>query len=399
LRRIQMSQFVTYFPVKIVFGEGQLANIGDHAAPLGRRALLVADAYWVAAGLAAEVAGLLKSAGVETTISSAFSPNPLCSEIDELGRLARDGRCDTVVGLGGGSAIDAAKAVAVIATHEGSIDSFVRWHRTPKLVTAATLPIVAIPTTSGTGAEATIAAVMSDPVTHRKTALVSPHIYPRVALVDPELSASMPPSLTAATGLDAMSHAIEAILCPPLRNYFSDMVAFEAVAAAARYLPRAYQNGSDMEARAKMAWASTLGGMSIATSGTTTPHALAQPLGVHKNWHHGLTIAIFLPAILEKSWEADLPTFDRLATALGVPQEGLSLGARARSVSAKVRDLMEVTGLNAEIAGLSIDRATADAILDDANAYLRGLVDRHVKAFSREELAEIIEKSITIVNC
>ena len=391
-----MSNFITFFPVKIVFGEGQLANIGTHAAPLGRKALLIADPYWVTVGLAAKVAGLLQGAGIEVAITSDFSPNPLCNEIDRLGQLARDERCDIAVGLGGGSAIDAAKAVVVIATHEGVIDSYVRWHRTPKPVTAATLPIIAIPTTSGTGAEATVAAVMSDPVSHRKTALVSPHIYPRVSIVDPELSASMPPALTAATGLDAMSHAMEAILCPPLRNYFSDMVAFEAVTAAAQYLPRAYQNGNDMEARSKMAWASTLGGMSIATSGTTTPHALAQPLGVHKNWHHGLTIAIFLPAILEKSWEADVPTFDRLATALGVPQEGLSMGARARSVAGKVRDLMEVTGLNAEIARLSISRATADAILDDANAYLRGLVDRHVKAFSREELAEIVEKSITI---
>lgn len=393
-----MPNFIAHFPVKIVFGEGQLANIGVHAAPLGRKAMVVVDPYWVAAGLADKTADLLRSSGVEAMIASDFSPNPLCSEIDRLGEVARVERCDMVVGLGGGSAVDAAKAVAVIATHEGSIDEYVRWHRTPKPVTAATLPIIAVPTTSGTGAEATIAAVMSDTVTHRKTAVVSPHIYPRVAIVDPELSASMPPSLTAATGLDALSHAMEAILCLPLRNYFSDMVAFEAVATVAHYLPRAYNNGADMEARAKMAWASTLGGISIATSGTTTPHALAQPLGVHKNWHHGLTIAIFLPAILEHSWEADLPTFNRLATALGVPQSGLSVGARARSVAGKVRELMEVTGLNAQIAQLSISRATADAIVEDAVAYLRALVDRHVKPFSRKELAHIVEQSITIVS-
>jgi len=393
-----MPNFIAHFPVKIVFGEGQLANIGVHAAPFGHKALVVADPYWVTAGLAATVTGLLRTSGIEATVTSDFSPNPLCSEIDRLGALARGEKCDMVVGLGGGSAIDSAKAVAVIATHEGVIDDYVRWHRTPKPVSAATLPIIAVPTTSGTGAEATVAAVMSDPITLRKTALASPYIYPRVAIVDPELSASMPPSLTAATGVDALSHAMEAILCPPLRSYFSDMVAFEAVAAVAQYLPRAYKDGSDMEARAKMAWAATLGGISIATSATTVPHALAQPLGVHKNWHHGLAIAIFLPTILEKSWEADPPTFNRLATALGVPEAGLSAGARARSVAGKVRELMDVTGLNSEIAKLSISRATADAIVNDACTYLRALIDRHVKPFSSEELAEIVEQSITIVS-
>ena len=392
-----MSNFTMYFPVKIVFGEGQLANVGLHTKPLGDRALLVADAYWVTAGLAGKIAGLLKDAGVETVIASAFSPNPLCSEIDALGRLARAERVQVVVGLGGGSAIDTAKAVAVISTHEGKIDDYVKWNTTPKPITSATLPIIAIPTTSGTGAEATVAAVMSDPLTNRKTAVVSPFIYPQIAVVDPGLSATMPPALTAATGIDALSHAMEAILCPPLRNYFSDLVAFEAVSLVAEFLPRAYQNGGDMEARAKMAWASTLGGMSIASAGTTVPHALAQPLGVRRNLHHGLAIAIFLPAILDKSWEADIPTFDRLATALGVPRTGMSTGARARSVAGKVRELMEVTGLNAAVAAFSIDQATADAIVDDALDYLKGLLDRHVCVFTRADLEEIVGSSLTVV--
>ena len=391
-----MTYFTTYFPVKVVFGEGQLANIGAHVKLLGDKALLVADPYWVSVNLTDEIAAFLTASGIETVITSAFSSNPQCDEIDQLGKLARAENCLVVIGLGGGSAIDTAKAVAVTATHEGVIDSYVKWHPNPRPITGATLPIVAIPTTSGTGAEATVAAVMSDPVSKRKTALVSPHLYPRVALVDPELAATMPSALTAATGLDALSHAIEGILCPSMRNYFSDMVAFEAVSLVGQHLPRAYQDGSDMEARAKMAWASTLGGISITTSATTVPHALAQPLGIRENLHHGLAIAAFLPSILERSWEADVPTFACLATALGVPEDGLSMGARARSVSGKVRELMEITGLNAELAQLSIDQATADAIVDDAIAYLKVLVDRHVQPFSREELAEIVGKSIAV---
>jgi len=391
-----MSDFTMYVPVRIIFGAGQLAHVGTHTRLLGGRALLVVDAYWVSAGLAGKTARLLQDAGVEVVVTSAFSPNPLCSEIDALGRLARAERIDVVVGLGGGSAIDAAKAVAVIATHDGAIDDYVKWNANPWPITAATLPIVAIPTTSGTGAEATVAAVMSDPVTNRKTAVVSPFIYPKIAVVDPELSATMPPALTAATGIDALSHAMEAILCPPLRNYFSDMVAFEAVSLVAEFLPRAYRDGTDMEARAKMAWASTLGGISISSSATTVPHALAQPLGVRRNMHHGLAIAIFLPAILDMSWESDIPTFDRLATALGVPRAGMSTGARARGVASKVRELMEVTGLNAEIAAIRIEEATARAIVDDALDYLKGLIDRHTCVFSRADLEAIVRASLTV---
>ena len=124
-----MSNFTMYLPVRIVFGEGQLATIGAHTKPLGSRALLVADAYWVESGLTDRIAGLLQDAGVETVVTSEFSPNPLCSEIDALGGVARAESADVVVGLGGGSAIDTAKAVAVIATHEGSIDDYVQVER------------------------------------------------------------------------------------------------------------------------------------------------------------------------------------------------------------------------------------------------------------------------------
>ena len=391
-----MSSFSVYFPVRIVFGEGELANLGSQTKSLGNRAFLIADPYLATIGLTDRISVLLDSQGIHTTVFTAVNPNPEVEDIDKLGQMLRAAQSQFVIGVGGGSAVDTAKAASVAATHEGSIDSYVNWHASPKPVTNRILPIVAIPTTSGTGAEATPVAVLANPVTLRKTAVVSEQLYPRLALVDPELSATMPPSLTAATGIDALSHAIEAILCTTRRNSFSDIVAFEAVSLVSQYLPKAYADGGAMEARGKMAWAATLGGMSIALSGTTTPHALAQPLGVRTNMHHGLTIAIFLPSILERSWQADPPLFAQLSTALGVPATGLSVGARARSVGNAVRALMTSVGLDREIARLSIDQATADAIVQDGQTYLGHLIKRHVQPFTEADLMEIVKESITV---
>jgi alcohol dehydrogenase class IV len=301
-----------------------------------------------------------------------------------------------VIGLGGGSAIDTAKAAAVAATHEGSIDGYVNWNPQPKPVTPATLPIVAISTTAGTGAEVTQAAVMSDPVTKRKTAVFNERLYPSVALVDPDLSATMPPFLTAATGIDALCHSIEGLINTQRHSPFADIVALEGISLISQYLPKAYSDGQDMEARSKMAWAAVLGGISIAQSGTTVPHALGQPLGARANLHHGLSIAVFLPAILEKSWQADPPLFARIATAMGVPETGLSVGARARAVAGAVRSLIVKVGLDHEIAKLSIDQATANAITQDATSYLSRLVDRHIQPLSKTDLMDIVTDSITV---
>lgn len=391
-----MSSFVVNLPVKIVFGRGEISNLPTHVRPLGDRAFLIADPYWVQTGLADRVRNGLVTAGIDTVLFGDASPNPVWQEIDRIAELVRQHRSDFLIGLGGGSAIDTAKAVAVAATHEGSIDLYVNWQAAPRQVTDAVLPTVAIPTTSGTGAEVTQAAVLSDPRSYRKTAVFNDRLYPRIALVDPELAAMMPRWLTAATGLDALSHAMEGLLNTQRRSPFADMVGLEAIRLIAQYLPRACDNGADMEARENMAWGAVLGGVSIAQSGTTVPHALGQPLGARKGVHHGVSIAAFLPAILERSWEADPVLFSLIGEAMGVCGADLSVGAKARGVSVQVRELMARTGLDREIAKVQIEATTVDEIIADATSYLVRLNQRHIRPLTTDEMRAIITSSVSV---
>jgi len=391
-----MSTFVVHLPVKIVFGQGEVARVGDNVTTLGRRAYLLADPYWANVGLADKVRADLEVAGIATAVFSAVDPNPRWADVDRVGQMLRQFGAEFVIGLGGGSAIDMAKAVAVAATHQGSVEGYVNWNAAPKKVTSAVLPVVAISTTAGTGAEVTQAAVMSDPATRRKTAIFSEYLFPRVAIVDPDLTASLSPVLTAATGLDALSHSIEGMMNTQKRNPFVDALSLDAISTISQYLPRAYRNGQDMEARSRMSWAAVLGGISIAVSGTTVPHGLGQPLGAHANVHHGLSIAAFLPAIIERSWEADPILFARIATAMGAGETGLSVGAQARSAAGAVRSLMSKVGLDAEIAKIAINQATAKDMVADATSYLGRLNERHIHPLSKSDLMDIIKDSITV---
>ncbi len=398
-----MSTFIVHLPVKIIFGRGEVTKAAEHIAGagadakgLGRRAFLLADPYWASVGLADQLGADLQAAGIETKVFSAVDPNPRWADVDRVGGMLKEFGAEFVIGLGGGSAIDMAKAAAVAATHEGSIEGYVNWNAAPKKVTSAVLPIVAISTTAGTGAEVTQAAVMSDPDGYRKTAIFSENLFPKIAIVDPDLAATMPPVLTAATGLDALSHSIEGIMNAQKHNPYVDALALDSVAIINQYLPRAYCDGTDMEARSKMSWAAVLGGISIAISGTTVPHGLGQPLGVRANVHHGLSIAAFLPAILERSWQANPVLFARIATAMGVPETGLSVGAQARSAAGAIRSLMSRVGLDAEIAKITIDQATADAIVEDAMSYLGKLNERHIHPMSKAELMDIVRDSVSV---
>jgi alcohol dehydrogenase class IV len=391
-----MSNFVVHLPVRIVFGQGEVARVADNVKVLGRRAYLLADPYWASVGLADKVRTDLEAAGIKTAVFSAVDPNPQWADVDRVGEMLRQFSAEVVIGLGGGSAIDMAKAVAVAATHEGSVEGYVNWNAAPKKVTSAVLPVVAISTTAGTGAEVTQAAVMSDPLTHRKTAIFSENLFPRVAIVDPDLTATLPPVLTAATGLDALSHSIEGMMNAQKRNPFVDALSLDAISTISQYLPRAYHDGRDMEARSRMSWAAVLGGISIAVSGTTVPHGLGQPLGARANVHHGLSIAAFLPAIIERSWEAEPVLFARIATAMGTSQIGLSVGAQARSAAGAVRSLVSRVGLDAEIAKIAITQATAEDMVADATSYLGRLNERHIHPLSKAELMDIIKDSITV---
>ncbi len=284
-------------PTRVELGAGKVREVGRLASRYGRRALLVTGR--TASKSLAErfnVRELLEDAGVEVVPFHEVEENPSDKTVDRWAELARREGCDIVVALGGGSPLDAGKAIALAATNGPPVARFVRtWTRPEERPEREALPIIAIPTTAGTGSEVTPYAVLTVDVGKRP--LISHHIYPRVAIVDPELTYTMPPNLTAATGMDALSHAIEAYIAKR-SNPLSRMFSVEAGRIILRELPRAVK-APDPSSRAAMAYASMLAGVAIAQAGTAVVHGLSYVLTTDFGIHHGMALALLLPPTLK----------------------------------------------------------------------------------------------------
>jgi choline dehydrogenase len=304
-------------PTRFVHGAGAIARVGELVAGLGvTRPLLVTDKGVVAAGLADAVLAHLENAVVFDEVRA----NP---DIELVGRASvayRESGCNGLVALGGGSSMDTAKSVGVEVAHGGSIVEY-EYGGTP--ITTRIPPLVAVPTTAGTGSEATLWAVITDPERKIKfnvggTPLIGAH----VALIDPELMVGLPPAITAATGMDALSHAIECYTCD-YHQPFNDAVALLAIELVARWLRVAYEEGGNLEARTNMAHAATLGGLAYGTESAGAAHAMSQSAGgVHECPHGALTARVLGP-VCEYNAPAAPELYARIAQGLGVEVHGV----------------------------------------------------------------------------
>ena len=305
-------------PTRLVHGAGAIARLGETLRELGvTRPLLVTDPGVSAAGLAERALEHLDDAVVFDQVR----PNPDVALVDAGAKVYAETGRDGLVGLGGGSSLDTAKSIGVVTRHGGSILDY-EWghepleHRIP--------PLVAIPTTAGTGSEVTLWAVITDHDRKIKfnvggTPLIGAH----VALIDPELMIGLPPAVTAATGMDALSHAIECYTCD-YHQPFNDAVALQAIELVARWLRQAVETGSDVEARTHMAHAATLGGMAYGTESAGAAHAMSQSAGGVHDCAHGALTARVLGPVMEYNAPADPVRHARIAQGLGVDTSGLS---------------------------------------------------------------------------
>jgi alcohol dehydrogenase class IV len=227
--------------------------------------------------------------------------------VDRGARIAQDEAVECVVGMGGGSSIDTAKGIAVAATHPGSVWDYMYFQ--PQQPTPLTLPIIAITTTSGTGAHATRYAVITNSALACKSAIAHDQVFPRVAIVDPELMLGLPKAITASTGFDAFTHAFESYTNPGATP-MTDLMTLEALRLVAENLETVLDDGANLEARAALAWADTLAGMSISNAGTTLPHAMGQPISGHfPHVWHGQSLAVVYPPFLRFTCEAAADKF------------------------------------------------------------------------------------------
>jgi alcohol dehydrogenase class IV len=371
-------------PPTVLAGAGAAEQIGEEAKRLGgRRALLVADPGVVAGGSAAKIEKLLAAAGLEVRVFSEVKPEPAVSFMDSTVAAVRREGAELVVGLGGGSALDCSKMIAALLANPGSVADYFGIGKIPRRGP----PLVLLPTTAGTGSEFTPIAIFTDTAAGLKKGVVSPHLIADVAIVDPELTVSCPPAVTAATGMDALTHAIEAytaVKATPL----TDIHAAEAVFRAARSLRRAVADGADLPARTDMSLASMMAGVALANAGVGAVHALAYPLGGRFGAPHGAANALLLPAVMERNLSGNFPKFAEVARLLGEPVAGLSAEAAARAGAAAVARLARDVGIPERMSQFKV---TAGDIPEMARQAFenRRLMDNNPRPLSLDEIAAI----------
>lgn len=284
---------------RIVFGAGSVREVASAAAALGRRALVVTGN---SAGRAAPLIQDLEASGV-SSVHFAVPGEPTVELIRNGARDARERRCDLVIAIGGGSALDAGKALAALLTNPGDPLDYLEVIGRGQPLAHAAAPCIAIPTTAGTGSEVTRNAVLGSPEQRVKASLRSADMLPRVAIVDPELTFGLPRALTASTGLDALTQLIEPYVSVRA-NPMTDTFCVEGLRRASVALPRAWENGSDREARESMSWAALLGGLALANAGLGAVHGFAAPLGGMFPAPHGALCAAVLPHAMKANLDA-----------------------------------------------------------------------------------------------
>ncbi len=341
---IIMSKLAVVFPKanSMVFvGEGSTERLCVHITSFGfKRVLLVTDKPLVELGLTDSVVKALAGQQIETVIFDGVLPDPTNQLVEEGARYLREHACEAVVAMGGGSSIDAAKIIACLATNDVPASKLVGYFKVKEIP----LPLFAIPTTSGTGSEATIGAVISDTLTHEKSIMISHKMMPLCAALDPVHMTGLPPAITAATGMDALTHAVEVYICL-LLNPRVEAYASQAIKLIFKYLPTAYENGADIHAREQMALAAYYAGLAINEVSVGNVHALAHQLGAHYGVPHGLANAMVLPHILTYSKDAAQDRMAQLATIIGVAEGGESPAQLAQKFIDAVRSLNEKVGI------------------------------------------------------
>lgn len=361
---------------KIVFGRGSLSEIGRAAAAYGTRALLVVGRSFAASsGYLSKLVESLEGAGLEVYVFSEVEPNPSFRTVERGARLASSKGVDVVVGFGGGSALDAAKAVAALAKLGGSPSD----HLYPKSVEDA-LPVIAAPTTTGTGSEVTRYSVLTDPEAGRKVVMQGPALLPKVAILDPDVTDYMPGRLVAGTGFDALSHALEAFMSRR-SSPLSDLFAVEAARLIFGNLARAVRGSR--EAREAMLYASMLAGVAINQAGSTLVHGLGYYLTARHDVHHGVANALLLPHVLA-FYAQRTDRVARLAEALGF-QGWVELVSR-------VCELAEEVGIPESVASVGVPESEIDEMVQEAAFYRRN-IENSVIVPSEEEIRAIYESA------
>ncbi|TBL73368.1 iron-containing alcohol dehydrogenase [Paenibacillus thalictri] len=355
-----------YMPKAVTYGAGSFARVGLHARTFGKKALIVSDPVMERMGAVAECKLILQGQAVEYAQYLGVDKEPTDVHVAEALAVCRQEQCDVIVALGGGSCIDTAKAVAVLMTNEGPIGDYVN---NKKTFAADPLPLIAVPTTAGTGSEVTKVTVIINTQTEVKMMISHPQLMPAVAVVDPMLTLSCPPPITAATGVDALCHAIEAYISRKAHP-LTDLYALKAASLIAGNMLRAYRDGNDVEARSQMALGSMLAGTAFSNASVTLVHGMSRPVGALFHVPHGLSNAMLLPAVLEFTKDSALDRLAEVGSAIVPESSQMSKDELAEQVIRQIKRLcadlhipnMKQWGIDPAKWGQAVSKMASDAL-------------------------------------
>lgn len=387
---------------RVHFGEGQRAGIGAAAAEIGRRALVCTDRRMADTPVFAEIVGHLTVAGLQVEVYGDVEAELPIASVIACADAAVTAPPDVIIGIGGGSCIDHAKLVALLLSHGGDLRDYYGEFNVP----GPTVPVIALPTTGGTGSEITPVAVVADPARAMKVGISSPYLVPHTAILDPELTYTCPPGLTAQTAADALSHCIESLTAvdrkatvelPTERVFigkslFTDQFALVGIRLIAENLLRVHRNPDDPVGRRELLLGAWCGGLSLSTGGTAAAHALQYPVGALTHTAHGTGVGLLLPYVMEFNRSVRLTEFDLVATAFGIDPAGT---AEERSVAAieAVETLLLDVGIPANLAELGVRHDQVEWIAEHALT-ARRLVENNPVPLGMPEMTSITRAAL-----
>lgn len=376
-------------PVSIL-GRGASENAGVELKALGAmKVFVVTDEVLWKLGALAKIVSSLESERLEYQVYNKLPTEPTTDFVREGTELFKRSGCNIVLAIGGGTPIDTAKAVSVMATNKGSIEDYMGANKIEK----QGIPVVAIPATAGTGSEVTIFTIISNTKTNVKMLIASPYLMPRLAIVDPLLTVTMPKSITAATGLDALTHAIEAYVSRKAQP-MTDVLALSAIRLLAGNLPLAWANGNDLDAREKTLLGAYQAGLAFSNASVALVHGMSRPIGVYFHVAHGVSNAALLGQVMEFSLPGNPKRYAEIAAALGEKVSGLSDMEAAKAGAAAVKRMISQLQIP-RLRDLGVDRAKFEKVMSQMIEAAIASVspDNNPRIATREEMAEIYHQA------
>lgn len=388
-----MQAFGIHIPTQVIIGRGTIAKLKDVVPRYGKRALLLTTGEDLKkVGTLDRALNYLNEAKVQVVVVNTIEPNPKTYNIDSAVKTMLYEECDVVIGLGGGSSMDAAKAVALVAKNGGSICDYILDGKRAKEPMRDTFPTICVTTTAGTGSEVTNIAVITDPITKEKPGFGHYCMYPNVSIVDPDLTVTLPIGVTAGTGVDVFYHAMESYLAT-IATPFTDLCALEAMHLVKDNLQRVYVDAYDIDARSKMAWANTLAGFCITSSSTVAIHAIGHCVSGITDVSHAWGLCTVAKAYLDFSYDANIERYATVSRILGVPDHYSDVEA-ARRCGEYFLDFLNGFNMPTSLSDVGLGERDIDKIAADAFHSMNNVLRVSLKPLSVSDVKELLKKSL-----